>query len=152
MDGRLAAGHAWKVLDAVGCADAGGKDSAGRRHRQAIRHARESRRWRDGGKRGLAPGRTTCRASGRGAVRGGDKNILDDAFRRGRDIAILAQTFKMELDGRKQFVFSFFHGRAGCNTTGQVRDISGEIVSGFLDNNRIAHGFNLSVMPASECC
>lgn len=42
MDGRLAAGHAWKVLDAVGCADAGGKDSAGRRQRQAIRHARES--------------------------------------------------------------------------------------------------------------
>ena len=83
---------------------------------------------------------------------GRDKHILHDAFCSRRGKTILTKAIEMELDCQKQLVFSFLYSGSSCDTTWQVRHIPGEIAFGFFDNNRIAHNFNLSVRPASECC
>lgn len=74
---------------------------------------------------------------------GGDEHILDDTFRRRRGKAILAQAIEMKLDCSKQLGFGFLDGGASRDATRQSRRIPGEIVSGFFDNDGIAHGFNL---------
>src|SRR5258707_12717861 len=84
----------------------------------------------DGGN--SAPGANT-----RGLADSLQLDIGNGRVRLGDRLAVFPQSFKVQLNRFPDIALDFFHGPAGRDTSGEIRDVGGKIVCTMLDNDRV---------------